>query len=83
MNIQNRDLLIALAQAPFVSQRDLAERTGFSLGLVNKCLRSLTAAGYLTEDCRLTEASRAMLQTAAPKNAILLAAGLGMRMDHS
>lgn len=80
MNIQNRDLLITLAQTPFVNQRDLAEKTGFSLGMVNKSLRNLAAAGYLTEDYQLTEASRELLCASAPKRAILLAAGVGMRM---
>ena len=80
MNTHSCDLLMQLAQSPYQSQRALAEALGCSLGLVNRSLRELTEAGLLTEDCRLTESARALLENAAPKNAIILAAGIGMRM---
>lgn len=80
MNIQNSDILISLAETPFENQRQLAEKTGCSLGTVNKVLRELRAEGLLTPDHRLTEQARELLARSAPRNAIILAAGIGMRM---
>ena len=80
MNIQELDILNSLAEEPFVSQRLLAERCGHSLGTVNRCVRSLVQSGCLDRDMALTEKSRAMLAAGAPQNAVILAAGSGMRM---
>lgn len=80
VNIQNSDILIALAEAPFENQRHLAEKTGCSLGNVNKALRELRAEGLLSPEHRLTEQARELLARSAPKNAVILAAGIGMRM---
>ena len=80
MNIQELDLINALAQEPFVNQRALSESSGHSLGVVNRSLRTLAAEGYLDDAYALTEKSREMLRQRAPKNAVILAAGYGMRM---
>ena len=80
MNIQQCDILNALAREPFVNQRLLAERCGHSLGVVNRSLRQLQQAGYLDEQVQLTEKARSELRAKAPKNAVILAAGFGMRM---
>ncbi len=80
MNIQELDFINILAQSPFLSQRALSQASGHSLGLVNRCLRSLIREGYLDEGCGLTEKSRELLHRRAPKNAVILAAGYGMRM---
>ncbi len=80
MNIQSLNILDALAEAPYNNQRTLAEKTGCSLGAVNKSLRELTAAGLVRADYLLTEEARDLISRSAPRNAILLAAGIGMRM---
>ena len=79
MNIQELDILNSLAEEPFVSQRLLAERCGHSLGTVNRCVRSLVQSGCLDRDMALTEKSWDMLAAGAPQNAVILAAGSGMR----
>ena len=80
LSIQESDVLSALYDEPFVNQRILAETSGHSLGVVNRSLRSLMAYGYLNEEAQLTEKAEEMFKACAPRNAIILAAGFGMRM---
>ena len=80
MNSQCADVLVALSEAPFENQRRLAEKLGCSLGAVNKALRALRTEGLLTRDHGLTEQARKLFQQSTPRNAGILAAGIGMRM---
>lgn len=70
----------ALCAEPFTNQRTLAEASGHSLGVVNRSVKNLQKEGYLDADVRLTEKAHLEFQEKAPKNAIILAAGFGMRM---
>lgn len=80
MNKQEMDVLLFLSSGVYNSQRALAERTGYSLGLINRSVKNLVKSGYLDEKMRLTELSRDRLAAGRPQNAIILAAGFGMRM---
>ena len=80
MNIQEYDILNSLYERPFVNQRVLAEDCGHSLGVVNKSLRNLINEGYIDENCAVTSKAAEEFKKKAPKNAIILAAGAGMRM---
>lgn len=80
MNRQDWDILLALRTKPYTTQRELSQDTGYSLGIVNRCLQNLTQAGYLDDRRELTEAAEKLLKESAPKNAVILAAGFGMRM---
>ena len=80
MNKQEADILLALLAAPFVNQRKLAEETGYSLGAVNSALKALVEKCYLDQDFCPTGQARQLCREKAPKNAIILAAGYGMRM---
>ena len=80
MNIRESDILRTLLREPFVNQRMLAEEAGCSLGVVNRSLRSLTEEGYLSAETQPTEKARAEIREKKPRNAIILAAGFGMRM---
>ena len=77
---QEADILRELRSEAFVNQRILAETAGYSLGAVNKSLKQLSEGGYLDANCRTTEKAEALFRARAPKNAIILAAGFGMRM---
>ncbi len=79
-NIQESDILIALSDKQFTSQRAIAEHTGYSLGAVNQSLKSLNDLGYITDDNKITDKAKKTLKSNSPKNAIILAAGFGMRM---
>ena len=80
MNLQKSDILRTLLYEPFINQRILAETSGHSLGVVNRSLRTLIDEGYLTDQAQLTDKAREEIKNKAPKNAIILAAGFGMRM---
>lgn len=80
MNKQESDILNSLLIEPFVNQRILSEVSGHSLGVVNRSLKNLIKEGYVDEFIRPTELAKKELKEKAPKNAIILAAGFGMRM---
>ena len=80
MNSQESDILKTLLYEPFVNQRMLAEKSGHSLGVVNKSLKHLIKEGYLDENMHLTHLARETFDECKPRNAIILAAGFGMRM---
>lgn len=67
-----------------ISQRKIADTTGFSLGTVNKSLAVLTEAGYLhtgsTKETLITPEGLAALEPYRVKRAVILAAGFGSRL---
>ncbi len=80
MNRQEEDILTTIYSNPFSGQRVLSEQSGHSLGVVNKSLRSLTEEGYLDEKMQPTPKALHEIKLKSPRNAIILAAGFGMRM---
>lgn len=80
MNNLKQDVLNNLIKEPFINQRILAAQTGHSLGIVNRSIKELISEGYLDEEIRPTEKALREAKEKAPKNAIILAAGFGMRM---
>ena len=80
MNKQECDVLNALLLEPFINQRILAEVSGHSLGIVNRSLKKLIKSGYLDEEICPTIKTITEFKQKAPKRAIILAAGFGMRM---
>ena len=80
MNKQKSDILNVILQYHCRNQRALAERCGFSLGMVNRSVKALQGQGFLTTDMELTEKARLEMAKHRPKNAVILAAGYGMRM---
>ena len=80
MNIQENDILYELKREPYINQRILAESCGHSLGIVNRSLKKLEEDGYLDSCMELTDKAKAVFDKNSPRNAIILAAGFGMRM---
>lgn len=80
MNRQQSDILKSLTENPGSSQRALSQISGHSLGIVNRCIRELHEDGYIDEDMYPTTEAKHELQAKAPRNAVILAAGFGMRM---
>mgnify|MGYP000672908858 FL=1 len=80
MNIQEYDLMNCIMEQDYVNQRILSEITGYSLGKVNSSLKKLTELGYLDEKMQCTSKVYEELEEKKPENAIILAAGFGMRM---
>ena len=80
MNRYECDVLKMIRRFPNRNQRELAEITGCSVGSVNQAIRSLVQLGYLDQDGRLTEKAMGLFERSIPKQAVILAAGYGMRM---
>lgn len=80
MNRQEYDILNNLMLKPYSTQRNLAEDCGHSVGVVNRSIRKLTEEGYLNAQAGLTPKAAQLFAQSTPKNAIILAAGFGMRM---
>ncbi len=80
MNNQEIQLLLALLECQGRTQRELAEATGLSLGKVNNLLKSLRASGWIDGDHAPTDQARELAEKQQPRNAIILAAGYGIRM---
>lgn len=80
MNIQKYDIMNRIIINKDENQRELAKATGYSVGKVNSSIKELKEEGYLTSDKELTEKASAELEKRKPHNAVILAAGYGMRM---
>lgn len=80
MNKQECDILEALYAEPYINQRVLANLSGHSLGIVNRSLKQLLKEGYIDEDVQLTKKAQNEFLQKAPRRAVILAAGFGMRM---
>lgn len=80
MTYTESEILLALRNDPAFTQRELADKLNLSLGLVNRSLQSLRADGLLSPDNQLTDKAIALLAARRPQNAVILAAGYGMRM---
>lgn len=80
MNKQDLNMLLILSNKKRTNQREVAKDSGHSLGFVNKHLKNLMNQGYITETLEITKKAKNLLAENKPKNAIILAAGFGMRM---
>lgn len=80
MNRRECDILRFLIETSYTSQREIAEISGYSLGGVNRSLKELVEKGYIDVTYRPTKKTFEELKCKSPKNAIILAAGFGMRM---
>ena len=67
-------------ERPLYNQRALAEKLSCSLGLINKSITSLRDNNYIDTNLNLTTNAKQFLETSKPNNAIILAAGYGLRM---
>lgn len=81
MNIYEREILSCFGKNIELSQRELAEMTGFSLGMVNKSIKTLRELNYIENECLvISKCGINYLKHNRTNNAIILAAGFGMRM---
>lgn len=80
MNIQEFEIVKKIKSESYINQRSLSEVTGYSLGLINRSIKNLIKEGYLDSKINLTNKALVELENKKPRNAIILAAGFGMRM---
>lgn len=80
LNMQECTVLESLIKNSYTNQRSLVDKTNYSLGMINKILKSLNNLGYLDDKMNPTIKAFDLYNSKKPKNAIVLAAGYGMRM---
>ena len=80
MNKQDYDILNIIKQHGYTNQRNLSQISGYSLGAINQTIAALVKAGYLDANYKLTEKAQNSFAKNKPQNAVILAAGFGMRM---
>ena len=74
------DVLEALATAKeSLTQRQIEEKTGHSLGTINRVMKELTEAGFV-DGSAITSAGLTALEPYRAKRAIFIAAGFGTRL---
>ena len=80
LNKKQFDILDLLVEEDdSLTQRQMEERTGYSLGLINKTVKELTEMGAV-EKGRITAAGMDALEPYRVKRAVFIAAGFGSRM---
>ena len=80
MNRKQFDILETLATAKeSLTQRKLGERTGYSLGTVNRVWKELTEAGFV-EKGAITSRGMDALEPYRARRAVFIAAGFGTRL---
>lgn len=80
MNRRECDILQTIREHGYITQRKIAEFSGYSLGVINKSIAGLIETGYLDMDGQISDKAEKLFENSKPKNAIILAAGYGMRM---
>lgn len=80
MNIQEYDLMNVIKENKNLNQRVLAELSGYSLGKVNTSIKSLIQEDIIDEQYNLTKRAEEIFEEKKPQRALILAAGIGMRM---
>ena len=80
LSVFETDVIKYLSSHKYINQREISEQTGHSLGIINKSLKNLRSSGILNDDYSISELAKDTIMISHPKSAIILAAGVGMRM---
>ncbi len=80
MNIQELSILSILLENKFTTQRDMSKLSGYSLGVVNRSLKTLLDDRYIDNNFVPTAKAFDEFESKKVKSAVILAAGFGMRM---
>ncbi|MBR0146283.1 MAG: NTP transferase domain-containing protein [Eubacterium sp.] len=80
MNLQEMDVLQTLLTEKAENQRQIAELSRYSVGVVNRSLSVLKNEGMIDDAYQPTKKARDYAAENKTKRAIILAAGFGMRM---
>lgn len=80
MNVKESEILKMLLESPYVDKQLISDLSGNPMGVVDRCVRSLTDGGYIDSAMQITNKGRDYIRRSTPRNAIILAAGSGLRM---
>ena len=81
MNTQTLDILNILLSNEIKTQRKLAKQSNISLGAVNNALAELRNNKLINDELKPTESAFDLAAKTEPKRAVILAAGIGLRMS--
>ncbi|MCI5774401.1 MAG: NTP transferase domain-containing protein [Erysipelotrichaceae bacterium] len=79
MNIIDYDILKSLSSNIYINQQNLAKISGYSVGSVNESIKNLRAENYIDHQYQLSEKAMQLFADRQCNNAIILAAGYGIR----
>jgi len=71
--------ILELLMEKVLSQRQIREETGMPLGTINRTMREMTVAGYVS-DGMITDVGRDAMEPYRVKRAVFIAAGFGTRL---
>lgn len=82
LSIKNKqaDILLKIKEEKSLNRRLLSEKSGYSIGFVNKTVNDFLNMGITDENGNICSNAKKMIKESSPENAIILAAGPGMRM---
>lgn len=80
MNSYDFKVLKYLSENKKQNQRMISDTLRLSLGVINRSIQNLKSEEFISENLELTEKAFAFLKDHKPHNAIILAAGYGLRM---
>lgn len=80
MNVIDWNILHTIYKYGYTTQRKLTEQSGYSLGKINKSIKVLMEQGYLNDELEISEKAIRFIKQNRPRNAVILAAGYGIRM---
>lgn len=80
LSVIDKDILLTIWRSGYTNQRTVMDQSGYSIGSVNKSIGILTEEKMLDGEMKLTKKAKDYIRNLSPKNAIILAAGYGMRM---
>ena len=80
MRMNDRNVLQAILEGHGSNQRELSRTTELSLGAVNNSIKALMAEGYINESHLPTPKATKAKKNGTVKNAVILAAGQGLRL---
>ncbi|MDO4830714.1 MAG: NTP transferase domain-containing protein [Clostridia bacterium] len=80
VTVEDFDIFKTIKYSNSKTQRELAEKSGYSLGRINKSIAVLRESGYIDNENNITDSAIKFINASKPKSAVILAAGFGMRM---
>lgn len=80
LKLQEKEVLLYLFKNNYSNQRSISQSTSYSLGAVNCALQNLQKLSLVDAEKRVTLLGRNYIALNSPKRAVILAAGLGMRI---
>ena len=80
MDIYEKMILKEIYINQFISQKNLSSNMHFSINVISRSIKNLKRLGYLNEFTQPTPKAKYEIEQNKPKQAVILAAGFGMRM---